>query len=140
MIFLTEQDFDVQILNAILAIQTNEDPLILTNAELASISEMTSYLSTRYDTVQIFAATGEDRNHLLVMYLVDMVIYHTGARNIPKQNIELRGIRYEAVIKWLTMVSKGQLNPDLPVKQDETTGQNVGLTSYNGFAKRSNNY
>ncbi|WP_338813642.1 phage protein Gp36 family protein [Bernardetia sp. Wsw4-3y2] len=117
--FLLETDFDVQIMTMILNIQTNEDPLILDNAESASISEMISYLSTRYNTEEIFAATGDDRHRLIVMYLVDMVIYHTGARNIPKQNIELRGIRYEAAINWLNKVNKGLLNPDLPKLTDE---------------------
>lgn len=117
--FLEETDFDVQILSTILDIQANKDPLILENAESSSISEMISYLSTRYDTTQIFAAIGDDRHKLIVMYLVDMVVYHTGARNIPKQNIELRGIRYEAAINWLNKVNKGLLNPDLPKRTDE---------------------
>ncbi len=147
--FLLETDLLPQIETYILnAITPTEKEMILSDIELSSIAEMESYLSTRYDTGLIFTALPnpipvpfvEYRNRLIVMYLVDIMVYHITARIIPKQVPEIRGIRYEAAINWLKMVSKGQLNPDLPVKQDETTGENTSLVSYNGFPKRSNNY
>lgn len=148
MIFLLETDLLPQIETSILnAITPAQKELILSDIELSSIKEMESYLSMRYNVGLIFTPLPvpndpfvETRNRLIVMYLVDIMVYHITARIIPKQVPEIRGIRYEAAINWLKMVSKGQLNPDLPVKQDETTGKNTGLTSYNGFAKRSNNY
>ncbi|PIY13844.1 MAG: hypothetical protein COZ16_12280 [Flavobacteriaceae bacterium CG_4_10_14_3_um_filter_31_253] len=136
MIFLQETDLLPQIETSILnAITPAQKELILSDIELSSISEMESYLSTRYDTGLIFTPavvgvpTDDTRNRLIVMYLVDIMVYHITARIIPKQVPEIRGIRYEAAINWLKMVSKGQLNPDLPPITTTETPKNFNWGS-----------
>lgn len=122
MIFLQETDF-FQIQDEILQAITNDNTSLITTAELATIEEMTSYLRMRYDVALIFepATTGEPdlRNKLIVMYAVDILLYHLHASINPRQIPEIRFIRYEAAISWLKKVSKGEIMPNLPLLQEE---------------------
>jgi hypothetical protein len=58
---------------------------------------------------------GDKRNQLLVMYLVDISLYHIHSRLTPNQIPENRFLRYETAITWLKQISKGSLKVDLPV-------------------------
>lgn len=120
--FLTETDYEVQIRNWIkqIIIQRKED--VRHQAELASQAEMESYLRQRYNVAQIFSATGENRNALIILYMVDIVIYHLHSNTAGDVIPELRIIRYNAAKDWLKAVAKGDISPDLPEKPDEGEG------------------
>lgn len=120
--FLTETDYEVQIRNWIkqIIIQRKED--VQHQAELAAQAEMESYLRQRYNVAAIFSATGADRNALIIMYMVDIVIYHLHANSAGDVIPELRIIRYNAAKDWLKAVAKGDISPDLPEKPDEGEG------------------
>ncbi|WP_053326921.1 phage protein Gp36 family protein [Chryseobacterium gallinarum] len=125
--FLTDTDYEVQIRNWIkqIIIQRKED--VQHQAELAAQAEMESYLRQRYNVVQIFSATGADRNALIIMYMVDIAIYHLHANSAGDVIPELRIIRYNAAKDWLKAVSKGDISPDLPEKPDEgESGEGTG--------------
>lgn len=115
--FLTEADYSVQIRSEILNTVKNTDAL--PKAELAAQAEMESYLSVRFDVANIFNKTDADRNPIVLLYLIDIVLYHIHSNISPRNIPELRGIRYEAAVNWLKMVANGQLNPDLPVLPDD---------------------
>jgi phage gp36-like protein len=111
--FLTDDDFiqyqvRTEVLN-VLKISTSS----LDTAEMTAQELMTSYLSTRFDMVATFSATGGDRNPLIIMYMIDIILYdlhsNTAARVLPK----LREDRYKAAIQWLEKVNKGDLIPSL---------------------------
>ncbi len=88
-------------------------------AENAAMEEMAGYLRDRFDTVALFAQEGDSRNDLILMYLVDMAIYHLfpilEMPDIPKT----RSDRYNAAIQWLVDVSNAKANPNLPEYEDE---------------------
>jgi|SRR5690606_18466899 len=114
MAFLTETDYEVQIRNWVKQIITQHKIDVLHQAELAAQAEMESYLRQRYDVRDIFSQTGEDRNALIVLYMIDIALYHLHS-NISADNIpELRIIRYNAAKEWLKAVAKGDISPDLP--------------------------
>lgn len=110
--FITEQDYTVQIKTDVLTSVKNTDAL--PKAELMAQAEIESYLNARYDVVNIFNKVGIDRNPIILMYLIDIALYHLHSNISPRNIPELRGIRYEAAINWLKMVASGKLNPDLP--------------------------
>ena len=112
--FLTNEDYKPQIRDWIRNLVTNDDPAIQTKSELAAQAEMESYLRDRYKVGEIFEAEGEARNALLVMYMVDITLYHLHSNISPENVPELRGIRYEAAINWLKAVAKGSISPNLP--------------------------
>ena len=139
MIFLTDSDFDNVIRSQILNQITDYTPAILDSIELTVIEEMQSYLKLRdYDVAAIFAATTTDRNPIIVMYAVDIVLYHIISRLAPNKITDVRITRYETAMKWLKMVSSGELIPNLP-KVDPPASLE-GYTSRFGEIKRTNSY
>lgn len=134
MIFLNDNDFGPQIkteiLNIIRGSQTNQD-----TAELAAIAEMKSYLNGKYNTTAIFSSSGTDRNPQLVMYLVDILLYHLHSNITPRNIPEIREKRYEAAISWLKMVASDKLNPNLPISEQNQAG-NFKLGSNSKVSKK----
>lgn len=124
--FLQDTDYEVQIRTWVkqIIIQRKED--VLHKAELAAQAEMESYLRERYDVKKIFGAVDGDRNALIVLYMVDICLYHLHSNISADQIPELRIIRYNAAKDWLKDVAKGNISPDLPEKEvteDTDTGQ-----------------
>ncbi|MGJ1366036.1 phage protein Gp36 family protein [Sphingobacterium spiritivorum] len=117
MSFLTESDYSAQIRSEILNTVKNTNGL--SKAELMAQTEMESYLNSRYDVSQIFNKEGDQRNSLILMYLIDITLYHLHSNISPRNVPELRAIRYEAAIDWLNRVAAGKLNPDLPELPDQ---------------------
>ncbi len=120
--FLTETDYEVQIRNWIKQIIIQSKVDVQQKAELAAQAEMESYLRQRYKVSEIFGATEGNRNQLVVLYMVDIALYHLHS-NISSDNVpEIRIIRYNAAIDWLKRVAKGDISPDLPENSDGGDG------------------
>ncbi|UCA61674.1 DUF1320 domain-containing protein [Chryseobacterium rhizoplanae] len=141
--FLTETDYEVQIRNWIkqIIIQRKED--VQHQAELAAQAEMESYLRQRYDVARIFSATGVDRNALIILYMVDITIYHLHANSAGDVIPEMRIIRYNAAKDWLKAVAKGDISPDLPERPDEEEGGEAAgsqVIEFGGNPKYSERY
>lgn len=155
--FLLESDYKKQIKADALDSITQSQASILTDAELATIEEMSSYLRERFDCALIFSPVlpydealiysqgarvlyqaqlyqvisdteageppntspnyqlGDSRNALIVMYAIDILLYHIHSRLAGYQVPEIRIIRYEAAIKWLQMAGNGKIAADLPL-------------------------
>ncbi|MBK6611856.1 MAG: DUF1320 family protein [Sphingobacteriales bacterium] len=198
--FLFPEDYTAQIRADILNTIIETDFNKLRTAELASIGEMSSYLSSRYNAQEIFfnipnwndtnpykkdqvvyhntaiyialkdnsnttppnnynnttnyaindivywqntykcivATTGNEptdpnywqlvtepaweqrdpRHPSVVMFLIDMVLYHLHSRISPRNVPDIRAERYDAAITWLKMIAKEQINPALPKPQN----------------------
>lgn len=77
--------------------------------------------SNQYCENPTFWVQGDNRNALIVQYLLDIVLYNITARLSPRAIPQLRYERYQAnnyesggAIGWLKMVSAGDVNADLP--------------------------
>lgn len=127
MIYLVESDFESQIKLDILDKITQNNASIVYDAERKTIAEMDAYLRTRYDVAQVWNKSGEDRNALLVMYGVDIFLYHIHSRLNPRQIPDIRGIRYDAAIAFLKDVAKSIISLDLPYYTGEQEKQNVNF-------------
>lgn len=117
--FLNQQDYKSLVQDHILAQVLANDFDILDEAEMMALSEMESYLSGRFDVQAIFAAQGNDRHKGVLMYAMDMTLYHLHSRVSPRNISQLRTDRYNRAIEWLEKVVSGELSPDLPKKVDE---------------------
>lgn len=142
MIFLVNADFNTQIHADVLDKVIGADTSLLSEMELAAIEEMTSYLY-RYNVAAAFAEIDAARSRLLVMYCVDIMLYHLHSRINHRQVPEIRFVRYEAAKKWLESVSKGLIIADLPAKpNDDANGDGVsdslGTMKIFTFPKRNN--
>ncbi|NSW46211.1 MAG: DUF1320 family protein [Bacteroidales bacterium] len=118
MIFLKHDDFSVTIDDNLLNQIIKNQPALLDSIELMAIAEMQSYIASRFDVANIFSKQGNQRNQLIVLYLIDMILYHLHARVSPRNISQLRVDRYNQAIEWLKMASTGIIQPDLPLKAD----------------------
>lgn len=136
MAFLGDDDYDVQARNEImqvLQITTSSRGL----AENMAEEEITAYLRPRgYDVPAIFAQTGDARNPLIIMYMIDIVIYHLHSNTATRVMPKTRADRYTAAIDWLTKVNAGDLDPSLPKIPDTTPDPLFRLSSDNKYFSR----
>lgn len=119
MAFLTDNDYKTLIKDVNLTQVTGGVAAVRTQSELAAQQEIESYLNQRYQVPQIFNKTGNSRNALIVMYMIDVALYHMHSRVTPRNIPQIRIDRYDSAIAWLKMVSKGAITPDLPRLTDE---------------------
>jgi phage gp36-like protein len=116
--FVEKTDFDATVHTEVLNNLTLGDDSILPIVVQRAIGEMEGYLSARYDTTAIFAATGNDRNQLVLMFCLDIAVYHVYGIGNPAKLSPSRTARYERAVEWLKAVQKGTVTisdaPRLP--------------------------
>ncbi len=125
MAFLYREDYWTQIKDDHLDQVIDANDSLLDDIEIAAQAEMESYLRSKYDCDDIFGATA-DRNRLIVMYLVDIALYHLHSRIAPRKIPQIRMDRYDAAILWLKAVAKGDISPNLPRYSAEEDDQETG--------------
>lgn len=130
--FLTDDDYKVVVGDRALDVITQTDSTNRQTAEREAIEEISGYLRPTYDTDTIFAAEGDDRNAQIVMYAVDIAIYHLISWLPNKMGYEIRKERYDRAIAWLVQVAKGTVVPDLPIATDENGDDTTHYISFGG--------
>ncbi len=128
--FITTCDYDAtihrEILDALLRTDSPTfDPQIIEICEDRALSEMRSYLNKQYDCDAIFSATGEDRHPLILMFAVDITVYHIFCQHNPYKMAKIRQDRYDRAIEWLKGVMKGDITIDgAPLIQEPGLSEN----------------
>ena len=112
--FISLEDYDVsihrEILDSLLRQGTSDyDPQIIEICEDRAISEMKSYLNKKYDCQAIFSQTGAERHPLILMFALDIAIYHIFCQHNPYKMSKIREDRYERATTWLKGVMKGDI-------------------------------
>lgn len=119
--FIEMKDYDATIHQEILNAVTREDDAIVEVCEDQAIAEMRGYLESRYDCDKIFAARGNERNALILMFAKDITIYHVMCVHNPQKFAEIRKDRYERAIEWLKGVSRLEISiVDVPLLDKDT--------------------
>lgn len=130
--FIAIADYDAsihrEILDALLRQGTADyDPQIIEICEDRAVAEMRSYLNKKYDCNAIFAAKGQDRHQLILMFALDIAIFHIFVQHNPYKIAKIRQDRYDRAIEWLKGVMKGDVTIDgaplLPGGQLEDNSQ-----------------
>lgn len=128
--FITTEDYDAsihkEILDALLRDGTDDyDPQIIEICEDRAVAEMRSYLSKVYDCDTIFQATGSDRHPLILMFALDIAIYHIFCQHNPYKMSKIRQDRYDRAIEWLKGVMNGDATIDgAPLLDEQTQADN----------------
>ena len=130
--FLQEDDYKVQIRDMELDELTGYSEALRLESEQRAQEEMESYLRDRFDVAVIFEATGDDRSKLVVVYMIDIALYHLFAAIAPRNVPQIRVDRYDAAISWLMKVADGRLNPGLPPVED-ADGNTPGTSMWGGM-------
>ncbi len=130
--FITLQDYDAsihrEILDSLLRQGTAEyDPEIIEICEDRAIAEMKSYMNKVYNCDAIFSATGKDRHPLILMFVLDITIYHIFCQHNPYKISKIREERYNRAIEWLKGIMKGDITIDgaplFPEENQEDNGR-----------------
>ena len=121
MAFITKSDYEDSIKENVLDDITESDDTKLDVATSRAVEEAKGYLNARYDIVNIFNKTGDNRNPIIVMYVIDMALYHLHTLINMNKTPKARKERYDKAIEWFKLVNAGDINPpDLPIPDDET--------------------
>lgn len=105
--FLTEQDYDASIHREILEAVTRDDAALIKICEDRAVKDMRNYLHKHYDCDKIFSAQDDARDPMLVMFCVDITVYHLFSMHNPRNLSPIRDERYKRAISWLKAVGRG---------------------------------
>lgn len=118
--FLTIKDYDASIHREILDAVTREDKALVKICEGRAIKDMRNYLHKHYDCDAIFSARGKDRDDTVVMFCVDITVYHLFCMHNPRNLSEMRTERYKRAVEWIKAVGRGNLAVEgLPEREDK---------------------
>ena len=111
---ITINDYDAsihsEILDALLRKDSaGYDPQIIEICENRAIAEMRGYLNKCYDCDALFSAVGDERNQLVLMFALDIAIYHIFCQHNPYQISKTREERYKRAVEWLTGAMDGDI-------------------------------
>ncbi|WP_394749492.1 DUF1320 domain-containing protein [Spongiimicrobium salis] len=134
MAFLRPEDYTVQIRQWVTNILTDGGDTILERAEMSAQEEMESYLNARYDVAKVFdpEQVEGDRNALVVMYMVDIAVYHMHSNITPSDIPEIRKDRYDNAMAWLKKVADGKITPNLPQPEIPEGEEDPGSFEFQG--------
>lgn len=139
MAFLLPAEIKTHLYGPVVDEISRADSSILQSAINAAVEEVRGFI-TAYDTDAIFAAEGDARNPILLMYTKDCAIWHYIQLANPEVDIELRLTRYEKAIEWLKMVQSGKTNPNLPYPPEPPVEEGNNFIKWGGNIKRQNNF
>ena len=137
--FLTAAEINTHLYGGVVAEINRTDATILETAISAAIEEVKGFLNA-YDVAAIFAAVGNDRNPILVLYTKDCAVWHYIQLANPAVDMQLRLTRYEKAIDWLKMVQSGKTNPSLPYPAEPPVSEGNNYIKWGGNIKRNNNF
>lgn len=108
--FVNIEDYDASVHREILDALVRDDQSLVEICEDRAIAEMRCYLSKRYDCGAIFSASGEDRNQLILMMVIDIAVYHIFCIHNPQKLSQVRKDRYERAVEWMRAVADEEIS------------------------------
>lgn len=105
--FIELKDYDATMHRDILDALTREDKALPEICADRAVGEMRGYLSARYDCDRLFAATGTDRNPVVLMMALDIAAYHLFSIHNPQKMSQVRKDRYDRAVEWMKGVQRG---------------------------------
>lgn len=117
--FITREEVNFGKFDYVLTDTSSENDSIIAYFELAAIDLITSYLSTKYDTDLIFSQTGSKRSPMMMKMVNDFIICYLVERSSTGEIPESVTLMCTRNTQWLDKVSKGDLNANLPLLDDE---------------------
>lgn len=115
--FITINDYDAtihrEILDALLRTDSDTyDPQIIEVCEDRAVAEMRSHMAATYDCDAIFSATSDQRHPLVLMFAIDIAVYHIFCIHNPYKISKVRENRYNRAIDWLKGIKSGDIAVD----------------------------
>lgn len=126
--FVTIEDYDASVHRDILDALVRDDKSLIEICEDRAIAEMRCYLSKRYDCNAIFSASGEQRNQLVLMMVIDIAVYHIFCIHNPQKLSQVRKDRYERAVEWMRGVADEDISIDgVPLLSEDERAAKASL-------------
>ncbi len=126
--FVDIKDYDASVHREILDALVRDDETLVEICEDRAIAEMRGYLSKRYDCNSIFSASGEERNQLILMMVIDIAVYHIFCIHNPQKLSQVRKDRYERAVEWMKAVAAEEVSIDgAPLLSEEDRARKSAL-------------
>lgn len=119
-------------------ISMQDDATVLQCIE-AAVSEMKSYLSSRYDVASIFTATGTDRDPLILENTKVIAVWNLIRLSNSELIYQQWRERYDRVIDFMKQVASGSIAPELPIATDDQ-GNAIIKSRFGSNQKFQHNY
>lgn len=110
--FIDIEDYDATIHREILDGLVRDDEALVEVCEDRAIEQMRSYMGQTYDCDRIFGARGAKRSQLVLMFALDIAVYHLFSIHNPHNMSQIRVDRYERAIAWLEGVQRGTIRAE----------------------------
>ena len=137
--FITVQEMKTVIYDHVMDdISANDDATVQQCIE-AAVSEMKSYLASRYDVERIFRAEGNDRDPLILEDTKVIAVWNLIRLSNSELIYEQWRERYDRVIDFLKQVAEGSITPALPIATDEQ-GNPIIKSRFGSNPKFQHNY
>jgi len=137
--FITVQEMKTVIYDHVMDdISENDDATVAQCIE-AAVSEMKSYLASRYDVERIFRAEGNDRDPLILEDTKVIAVWNLIRLSNSELIYEQWRERYDRVIDFLKQVAEGSITPTLPIATDEQ-GNPIIKSRFGSNPKFQHNY
>jgi hypothetical protein len=107
---LLEEDFNTHLYTELIDAIKRDDIGKLDKAIKAAEKQAKGYMS-RYDIDTMFAAVGDARDDMLLMYLKDLAVWHFIVIANPNINIEFHRERFEDAVTELGKIQSGKVVP-----------------------------
>jgi phage gp36-like protein len=119
-------------------ISENDDTTVAQCIE-AAVSEVKSYLSSRYNVTAIFSAAGDSRDPLILEDTKVIAVWNLIRLSNSELIYQQWRERYDRVIDFLKQVADGSIAPELPIATDEQ-GNPVIKSRFGSNPKFQHNY
>ena len=139
--FITEEDYTVLIRDEIKDILLeNYSETKLRTAENMGIAQVKKRLAGRYNISKIFSQIGDDRDSYIVMITLDCALYHLYTATVPNKIPTIRAERYQDALDWLNGVARGEETTDLPLIEDESGNELMGIKITSKYPPSNNRW
>jgi len=135
--FLQDTDLYVSIRERHLQELTDDDPIFVQQAEKQAISVVNDHLIGRYDLVEVYGYTGNDRSATLVRWLVVLTLYYCYERADEQIRPEWLSEDYKYTMKHLGLIQEGKRSVNLPALEDPDTDSPVTRVRSGSLPRRS---
>ena len=119
--FIKLEDYDASIHREILNAITREDAAVIEICEDRAVAEMKGYLKARYDVAALFDPSRKKRHPLVLMFAIDIAVYHLFSLHNPQKMSQLRKDRYDRAMEWLRQVAAQKILIDGAPELDQET-------------------
>ncbi len=137
--YLQQSDIEKGIYPEVLNV-LSRNPENIANAIAEAMSEVASYLNSRYNIAEEYIKTGTSRNTMIIKLVRDIALYNCYNISNPVNMPESRVQKYKDTISYLKDVQAEKASIEGLIRLDSSSGTGSSYIRFGGNKKRNNSY